>query len=351
MEQKELKVRLQHDINIFLHHALPLCVITADEKLVPWYYEHYIEIYSRTNENGYIAGNFLEYWSPHRVLCEEVHMGLAFMAQVTDIVGYITEKIDMDYYVTIALDEYYIPGMRTYSQSHEISNVLIYGYDNYKKHFMVIGFDKNMTFTKMIFDYDDFVLAYENVKIYYKSNAPWCETGVIEMIKLWDFKTQYPFSLSRFLSKLYNYICSIGDDSVAFAHLQRRYDSRVKYGLDVYDDLINHLEDKNESDYKLIHLLYESKKAIYNRLQYIIKNIYSNEQLESHVNFYSGVVKKFELLRMKYLKIQKQINLGMECTKEKKDLADVLKESKNGERQLLISIYKELKINKREETL
>mgnify|MGYP000848154931 CR=1 FL=1 len=344
MKHKELKVKLQHNINLYLHHALPLCVITADEKLIPWFYEHFIEIFSRTFDNGYVSGNYLEYWAPFRVLCEEeVHMGIAFMAQVKDIVEYVVEKIDMDYYVSINLDEYYIPSMRAYKEKHDISSALIYGYDNNKNHLLAIGFDQNMTFTKMIFNYVDFTLAYGSVKMYYKDSAPWCETEVIDLLKLSNFKTSYPFSLSRFLPKLYNYIYSVRDDAIAFSRMQLGNDSSFKYGLDVYDDLIDHLEGKKESDYKLIHLLYESKKAIYDRLQYIIENVCLTERFESDINRYSDVVKRMGMSRMGYLKIQEQIEMGRKCTADKEKMISALKETKNEEKQLLSSIYNELK--------
>jgi hypothetical protein len=302
MRQKELEIKLQNSIIVYNHHALPLCIFSADKHLLPWIYEHYVEIFSITDSNGYILADFLEFWSPYRIICEEIHMGMGFMNVVNDIVNYVIEALNMEYYVSISLDSYYLPFRKNYLSSHNVSTVLLYGYEMDEKQFLAVGFDKNYNFTKLNIDFGNLELSFKNIKEHYKEFAPWCETEVIEMIKRWDFKTEYPFSLSVFMSKFYNYINSVKNESTVYSRFDIRESVTVNYGLNVYDDLMNHLQGKNPSDYRLLHLLYESKQSIYDRLTYIAEKYSLKDSLQQDIDSYkNSIIKKMGTARMLYI--------------------------------------------------
>ncbi|HEX9061554.1 MAG TPA: HAD-IIIC family phosphatase, partial [Clostridia bacterium] len=49
---KKLKINPQRKITTYLHRSLPLCAILAHEEYLPWFYQHYIQIFAVTYNNG-----------------------------------------------------------------------------------------------------------------------------------------------------------------------------------------------------------------------------------------------------------------------------------------------------------
>ena len=309
---KVLRIEPQKEITTYLCHALPLCVILTDPKIIPWYYEHFIDIYSIEDENDYLKVDFLEYRAAYKEVIYEVYLGYNLLAKEPDIIQFITEKIDLGYYVIIHADEYYLPVKYWYRKEHFVHHSIIYGYHHGNKKLLAVGFNKEQIFTQITFDYEIFAEAYEQGKIYYKESAPWAENNAVELLKLKDYQEEYPFDIRRFLRKLDGYLSSTGDDSVIFSYNWKLNRNKVAYGLDVYQQIINHLEKIREGkftvDYRAIHLLYEHKKSIYNRLRYILERYRTTENLGKMVRDYYRIVEETERIRRKFLEQHHALN-------------------------------------------
>ncbi|HEX3046859.1 MAG TPA: KR domain-containing protein, partial [Bacillota bacterium] len=258
-ETKVLQIKLQNEITCYLSHALPLCVVLAHPKLIPWYYEHFVDIYSVTDENDFLKVDFLEFRAAYKEMMYEVYLGYNLLKNESNIIQFIVDKIDLGYYVIIHADEYYLPVKALYHKEHYVHHSIIYGYHHGNKQLLAIGFNAEQIFTRITFDYDTFAEAYEQGKYHYQPSAPWAETNAVELLKLKDYQEEYPFDIKRFLGKLDGYLSGRGDDTVIFSYNWKPNQDKIAYGIKVYGQIINHLENFLEGrftmDYRAIHLL------------------------------------------------------------------------------------------------
>lgn len=344
---KILQIALQNEITSYLNHALPLCVILADHRLLPWFYEHYIDIYGIIDESGYLRLEFLEFWASYREVVEQTYFGYDFLDPATDIIDFVIHKINLGFYVIIHADEYYLPVKSHYQKVHFVHQSIIYGYDNNDQNFMAIGFNRDQLFTKITFEYDRFREAFAKGKIYYPSSAPWAENNVIELLKFNDHIETYPFDIRKFNLKLEKYLLAAGDPSVPFSAMINR--QNVRYGFKVFDEVIRCLENALEGqftmDYQTIHFLAEHKKGIFNRLQYIAAQYPITGSLGKMIDEYRQIAGQFESIRIKFLELQYSNDLsGFQILPTViRETIDLFKAMKEKERILLSGISKQLK--------
>ncbi|MCL6591632.1 MAG: hypothetical protein K6U80_16980 [Firmicutes bacterium] len=353
-EQVELKIKLQKEINAYLHRSLPLCIILADNRFLPWYYEHFIEIVSYTNNSGGVNIDFLEPEAPYNNILRWICLGYELLTNISSIVDYVREKIMLGYYVIIHLDEYYVPQKSPYN-CHYVHQSLVYGYNDSEKHFKVIGFNEKITFTSLTIDYDAFNEAYEKGKIYFKETAPWAANSAIELLKPRDFLVDYPFSIKRFYNKLQNYIYSNGDSSVVYcSKFDKRLisENQIKYGMNVYQDVIRCLENllKNNVliDYTDIHLLFEHKAALNKRFQYILLTHNFSQNSIKVFSKYSRIVDEFKLFRFQFLKFNSLFSAANQINENSariiEQLMDFINSVSNEEYSILRDISHEIEL-------
>lgn len=117
---------------------------------------------------------------------------------------------------------------------------------------------------------------------------------------------------------------------------------QLKMGLNVYDIMLKHFDNvesgKMKIDYIQFHQFYESKKSIYNRLNYINQNFNVTNEFQEDVCEYYHIVEKLEIIRMKLLKYKQQdykpCSLGKYIVQ--------LEQLKNLEERILKKIIEEL---------
>ncbi|PYG85757.1 hypothetical protein LY28_03177 [Ruminiclostridium sufflavum DSM 19573] len=355
-ESKDLEVVLQKEITIYLHRSLPLCIVLAFDKYKPWYYSNFIQIFSYTNERGYIELNYLEPRDCASEILDMICLGFPLLKHVNNIIDYIIENINMGYYLVINVDEYYLPNKWACNKIHFIHPSLIYGYDNQTQQLKAIGFNQNI-FQEITFDYSQFSEAYDNGKIHYKNSAPWSEWSAIQLMRPKNFEAEYPFSLENFIRELKNYLFSTGDSKKLYSF--DYHDSQVEYGFRVYDVFIKSLEDLLQgsitSDYRAIHLLAEHKKCIYDRIGYVISTYKLTGEIVALHEEYMSIVKLFDIIRIKILKNLKAFgnsniynpNVNQLNPKQKAKVEDDIKrikEYKDTEYNILLKILHQLEL-------
>lgn len=355
-QSMELKVVMQKEITTWLHRSLPLCMVLAYDKYLPWYYSNFVQIFSFTNEKGYIELNYLEPRDCCSEIVDMICLGYPLLKNVENIIDYIIENINMGYYLVINVDEYYLPNKWAYNKLHFVHSSLIYGYNNNDKQLKAIGFNQNI-FEEITFDYTQFAQAYENGRIYYKDYAPWCEWSAIQLMRPKKYELEYPFSNERFLKELKNYLFSIGDSVKLYSFEYN--ENQVEFGFKVYDVMISSLENllqgKITSDYRSSHLIAEHKKCVYDRIGYVIARYNLTGEIVTLHKQYLEVVKKFNMYRIKSLRDLKAFgntniynpnisNLTSEQKSKVEDSINMLKELKTTEYDILINTYHELEL-------
>lgn len=352
-DTKELKVVLHNDIVTFLCHSLAICIILADERIHPWYYEHYVKLYTEIQSNGMLIMDFLELRAPYNEVIQEVYMGYELLKDVPDIIDYIVDKINLGYYAIVNVDEYYLPAKKAYKNQHYVHHSLIYGYDNSKRELKAIGFNAEQMFAKMTFDYDMYREAFESGKLHYRGSAPWAETNAIELLRLRDFIQEYPFSLEKFTNRLEDFANSKEDLQVIYAQRLDKYflgKEQLKFGIDVYDEVIRHLENLKNGvitiDYRAIHLLYEHKKSVYKRLEFVLSRFEVPSRLRELTEEYWKIMDMVDSARRLLLKHTIGDGEGYNLTPDKEiidQISDTLRQVKVIEKQVITEICDKLR--------
>ncbi len=348
-QEKQLKVAMQREITTYLHRSLPLCIILAHEKLLPWYRGKFIQIFSHADSSGYVEFNYLEPYDCCNEVADIICMGYNLLKYTPDIIDFIIENINMGYYLIVNVDEYYLCNKNAYNNSHFVHSSLIYGYDSKERNLKGIGFNQDYLFTEMTFSYSRFRQAFENGKLYYKESAPWCEWSCIQLIRAKEFDTEYPFSLNKFTEELGSYIFSIEDRGKMYSF--GYHENQVKYGFEVHNVLTENIKNLIKGaftiDYRAIHLLAEHKKCLYDRLEYIASRYNISEDFKALNSQYSEIVEEFNKLRVRFLvQSSKQPGAGGLSDENKNvfnTIIDGINAVKNQEYIILKDIYEHLK--------
>ncbi|MCL6591113.1 MAG: KR domain-containing protein [Firmicutes bacterium] len=347
-DAKELTIKLQREITIALHRCLPLQIILTDEKLHPWFYEHFINIFSQIESAGYLKLDFLEEWAPFRSLINEVSLGSQYMAREEDIIRFIIDNINQGKYLNVCVDEYYLPCRMRFQKTHFIHHALVYGYDNRRRELKTIGFNRENVIDQIPISYDEFRYAYEKGKDYYQESAPWTSQTAVQLFYLNGFDRPYPFNIKIFLDKLSNYLHSTPESNITYYWMLKEAD--VEYGFKVYDVVIEYttkiLQGIPAIDYRAFHLLYEHKNAIAKRLAYIIARYKMTGRIIQLYDAYLKLVEHFKVIRLKYYDLENRFSYhtpGPDELKTAKEtlllLIEMVKSGKEQERILLTEIY------------
>jgi amino acid adenylation domain-containing protein len=351
-----LKIKIQRDITTYLHRSLPLCAILANEDYYPWYYQHYLQIFSIKYANGFCRAEFLEPKNNYHNIFDETYISYWEMEDSRGIVEFVKDKIDNGFYVTINIDEYYLSEKSNYKKSHFVHPSLIFGYDNTDKKLIAIGFDSEGIFRELTFDYKSFVEAYEGGKQHYKEFAPWAETEAIQLLKPKKLDQEYNFEINKFMKEIDYYLKSSDASSFRIDGLisqeEFQSSSEIKYGVEVYDAVLEALQTISPNmitiDYRTIHLLYEHKRCIYDRLMYVAGSTKAN--IHGLLDEYSNLVARLNTVRLKFFDLEYMFTtgIGMEDVSQQElmgrvmEIIGAISMVRNEEPQLLGNIYMRL---------
>lgn len=347
-EAKELKLNLQREVTIALHRCLPLQIILSDEKLHPWYYEHFVNIFSQIQVEGFLKLDYLEEFGNFRSVINEVSLSAAYMHEQKDIIRFIMNNIDQGNYLNVCVDEYYLPHKMRSERTHFIYHELIYGYDNRKQELKTIGFNAENIIDKLKYTYNEFQNAYEKGKEYYQESAPWTSHGAVELFYSNRFDRPYPFKLTSFLDRLYSYLHSIKEKEIVYYWSLK--DEQVEYGFKVHDVVLEYMEKLLQGnmlmDYRALHLLYEHKNGLAKRFAYIIQRYSLTGRMIQLNDAYLDVVEQFKAIRLKYLDLENRFSYRTPEPGEAeyaggqlKQMMEKIKVGKEKEYTILMEIY------------
>lgn len=337
-----LPIKLQKNIYNLLSNAEFLCIILNYDNMYPWFYEHYVQVYiNETNLLRQIGVqevllDFYGGWTEPRELFDILY----FNRKEVESYGIdeFKELIQKGYYMYVYLDESYV-----YECEPNSHDNLIYGFDDEKRVFYLIGFVEDQ-YEMYEIDYDVFVEAYRSgVKIS-------AETDVYDGINfLCGFKpkfnenTKYEFQFDKFLQRMEELVYSINSAEIysdgSLNH--KMYEGEKLYGFDAIKRYCEMLEDNKETlgelDLRAFHTIYEHCNLMYDRLKYIYNEILREEMDSNLEKKLEELVKKSERIRL--LSVKYNVSL-------KKKLIPVLiedmKELLAGEVELYTKIYHEL---------
>lgn len=369
-QHTELPINLQHNIYVYLHHFFRVSITLSNDYFRPWYYQNYTNLFAFAKTNLFTDYTFFDFCPPSfwDVLYES-DCSLRFLKEQKDIFSLIKSSIQEKQYVSIDLDEYYLPIKQAYQKYRLIHPMLIYGYDEKEKELLCIGSGKQDAedtgvgfLGKYKISYSAFEKAYTSVMDLASSMTTFSFTFgqpvVFFTLKDWspggitseDTKNAAERSLSFFdtacfVEDLQHYIQGTWRAQAPFEmhyKLSASQGSRLVYGTHVLDMIIEYLsfyllERKDTVLYPFIHLIYEHKKSVYERLIVASKMMGMSKELTDGINEYKKLVNLANGIRFKYLSYHQERSM-----KDAKELIDKIKILKENEMLLVSSIYAKL---------
>ena len=177
-------------------------------------------------------------------------------AVFSDIHQYIKHCIDNDYYLSISLDEYYIPKRQAYKKSHFYHYNLIYGYDEESGEYYTAGYSSKLAFNTVPFEAVDRSGIENGAElIKYRMNT---DTINIE------------FNMEYIISAIKEYVYGYASD-VKYANITGC--KKDTYGINIFNEILYTEKGKEllVNDVRISYLLYEHCMLMMERLDFIIK--------------------------------------------------------------------------------
>ena len=296
---KKLPIKLQREINNLMYNAAYLSIILNYDNMYPWFYENYTQLYFTSNKIRFetntkeIFMDFYGGWTAPKALFDLKYM-TKYELEEKNKVDLIKRILNKDEYIFTYIDEYYVG-----EKEHNSHDVLIYGYDDDREEFSVLGFKDNF-FVDYAVDYSLFEKSFNSsLQIAKENTTKERKYQLISLTPLFDENTEYKFDLYKFMSVFKQYLNSeysklnLYDDTI--------YEDGI-LGIQIYTKLLEALQnpsgEKQEFDYRLVHTLYEHKKIMLERVEYIYKSVLMAEIPTALQNGIESIVELANTIRL-----------------------------------------------------
>jgi hypothetical protein len=342
MNVKKLPITVPAIIGLH-YHAYSLAAAFCYEKYLPWFYSHYIQVYctddfSKVNGSPWFNFVSIDLWDNGIPFLSNNHLldQKTVISNKIDVVNLIRSYIDRGWYTYAEIDDFYIPFRSAYQKRRQAHDIFIFGYDLKNNCFDVVGFNNKNVFAFEKLNFGDFE------KAYYNSNLTMLDVdngggSFIRFFKVLE-ELECKFDLILVTELLSDYI-----NSVDTTEKLRMYKTPIKkrvYGMDTYNFFKEYyrslLDKKIGYDIRPIHLLWEHKKCMLLRIEYMYKNNFIS-QLNTIYDDYKHIVRKTLVARNLMLKY----NLANDKESIIR-IINILDDIENRERVLLTSLLDEI---------
>ncbi|MGG0646511.1 hypothetical protein ABE083_06560 [Bacillus mycoides] len=330
--QKILPINTEINVTCFQFEAFPLAIISNYKESFPWIHSNYIQlafhkdfIEAPVPFKFYLFDYSIIPWLKVQKLDREVYPLFN-----EDIVDFIKKAIDLEYYVYLNVDEYFIPhrtAFKNYNKSHDI---LVLGYSENDLEFSVLGYNDKQFFSKTKVPYDLFRKGFQNL-----SNIE----NDCNQIYLYKFErnANYTFRLSVVIDSLKEYLYSMNSAGKFNALAEPE---NLVFGIECYNYLDKYLDYLGEGafyiDLRYLQKLLEHKSCMLKRIEYLEQEDYL-EKKHGFSNTYSDVVKKSKNIKLLTMKFNKKNNVSTF-----KNIKKILKDIKDLEIETLSKLIKRL---------
>lgn len=229
-----------------------------------WLYTNYIQIVSTPKagvQADYLMNVYKNWHYSHVNMFLEY--GVEDMEVIKELAGfadYVKANLMHGRYIQLGLDEFYLSGRQSYQSNHRSHFNLIYGYNDEEKYFMSTGIDLDGYPCYTNIDYSVLPIAVESCTVSLQRiiTVKYEPDGV-------SFKTNIK-QIVRFLEDYVEGRNSSEDISYIVARIEGAF------GIKLYEEYV-----KDEyyniflEDIRIAYLIYEHKKIMLERLDYLVK--------------------------------------------------------------------------------
>lgn len=321
----------------YKHHAIPLSLFALDEKSMPWIYSNYIQLY---------VSRFIEeaHWLDFYVL-DRFHYGRnpcfnfdtldrSILLQQDDPVSFIIKCIEMNKYVYIWVDHFYIPYTQSFNRNHDVSNLMIHGVNKKENYFMVTdySYSTKLQYESLQLSFSDFINAFTSNEVEWRWGS---KLNIFHLIQ----NPQFDFNINLVTQLLEDYL--LGQNHSEKCTLIQVPWRPVAYGTHVYRYLYQYLdlllENTTGKNILPFHLLWEHKRLMCSLIKYL--------ELHNYINNSQGLSNRYMKVEELALTLR-NIFLKLIATNDNNNINKIsikLKEIESIEHDILSVVLEQLK--------
>lgn len=319
-------------INGLQYIANPLAIILNDEDSWSWFFSDYVQLIWYKEEKLLSFYNKYINEIPTCIPCLEFQcLDKHFVINHLNIVQFIIDAINDGWYIFSSYDEQYIPHTYGYSKGRCMyHDFMLHGYDLEANVFIFHIYTERGKYEKNVVDIDLFLEGFLNSQ----SND-----FQYNRVNLFRKNRDYTFLFDK--NELINQLeCFIESKCKDSKYTVPYWQEEKVYGLEIYNYIISIFinRDKSLKDKRMLHILWEHKKCMRMRIEYMIGHsiIKSNDLL---VAMFEAIEKKAQQLKILQLKMCISNDLEL-CIQ----IANGLEELRELDKQAMITLMNILKM-------
>jgi len=300
--RKRLEVKENPIIDTYSSHGNIVSIISGKEKIYPWILSRFLRVTYCVDNNylDFCDGRYLDYYrcktkdvKGNRCLYNYRNYEFLSETDITesvlgdDIISEIINCIDLNCYVFLYLDHFYIQGTDVYNKTHRNHETLIFGYDSDRAVFYTADNFHTGKYSQLEVDFSQLISARRSSeKLELKPALKvTVRDDYVFKINLDDIRITITDFLVGKDSTRYGLFPDVHNLNAKYKykHNEFFYDFQYEnkgfvYGLNVYssfNELINSCtENNNEIDVRFAHLLCNHKNVVLE----LIKRIYEDKK-------------------------------------------------------------------------
>lgn len=266
-------------ISSYSHHTAVLSILNADNKFLPWFCNHYIQLQVKSDLKNTADLDF--YYptisSSNVPLCpllsyQHISYDTLLFTINNNIMNFIESCIDNDNYVYIVINTNYIPQYHFYDNS--LHPLFIYGYDSTNKEIYCADFFKDGVFQYAKITYSQLEQSFTNANFQYWWNG-------LKLIRI-NKGIEYTLDVEVTKKSLEDYLYNNSNRYEIEINSHIGHKNKVVFGLEnVYRRLISDmkiLQGKYEGNFdtRAIPVFADHKKAMLLAINHLISSGHVN---------------------------------------------------------------------------
>ena len=299
----------------YMHHLYPLSILARDTAYLPWFYCHYIQLrqFEGRGLNFYLHPFYREFSTCPLLESNRVDRRLAG-GKPDAITGFVLECLELDYYVQLDVDYFYIPQGVYYQRVHFLHELLLSGFDRSQSTLTASGYGRDGSHVSFAVGFAEFERALSTA--FSPEDGPdWLHDKVESpQVVLYQYQpsAKCAFDLVQAREELTDLYQS-RNTSTRLRILAEPRNNDDRWGMDTYQFLAGLLDEPEAAENDLLislRIFWEHKKCMAARLEYIE----GQDLLPEDVGFarrYSDIASRTNQIRMVVLRNR------MRCTKTK----------------------------------
>lgn len=271
-------------IRTYLYYALYNSIILTRKEFIPYLFNQYIQlIFFKDKSLPYISLDYYHIKSENSDIFEkEVISKNTLAVNNVNIIKYLINALNSNYYSIIYLNEYYIPNRGSYNlleARYYMHESLIYGVDEEKEIFYCLGYNESYRYKKSEIPFKNLDMAFNDTH----------ENNKLYLLKLNNSYIDYSLEVPLIYKQLKEYYSSVNSyeenkiiNSIEILDVTRKDFLNAEYGLNALKYIASYIQNIIDGiakmDLRCFFLLKEHKNFMIMRLEYLMTNYILKEK-------------------------------------------------------------------------